>query len=233
MAFLQSREVRDLQANVTRIYDDFVVEAEKIMGNSEQIESELKAMVKEFVNVGFFRSTNDEGPNTVVYRWQGDVKTLLNGFVDDLYNLGEDPATNTLSIYGLAEKLGNDIMDLVNINLDKMAGVNYTVDDAKQALFEAVRAENDEFNRDVIIREMSKMINGVTELYGYEEGVNATQALTDAINWVEHKLRDYSDESIQRIPGRVFVTPMIVLDYVLGLVRFFARGADVGRFLGF
>lgn len=229
MAFLRSREVRDLQANVTKIYDDFVFEAEKILDNKEQIESKLRAMVDEFVDIGFFRDdsaeatpeADDEVVKTkrVVYRWQGDVEAVLQSFLNQLYDLGEDPETNTLSIYGLAEKLGNDVKALVDLNLEKVSGFNYTFDDAKQALLETVKIEENEFSRDVIFREMSKMIDGVAELYGYDERINVTQSITDTMDWVEYKLRDYSDGAIPRIPGRVFVAPMIVLDYVLGQVR--------------
>ena len=221
MAFLRSREVRELQANVTKIYDDFMFEAEKIMDNKEQIEKKLREMVKEFVDIGFYRddSERDLNPDRVLYRWQGDIEPVVRQFMDDLYDLGEDPETNTLSIYGLAEKLGNDVKDLVDMNLAKASGFNYTFNDVKEALYEAVKIHDNEFNRGVIIRETSEMINGVAELYGYYEGINVTRSLTDSIDWVEHKLRDYSDESIQRIPGRMFVAPIIVLDYLLGQVR--------------
>ena len=65
---------------------------------------------------------------------------------------------------------------------------------------------------------MSKVIDGVAELYGYDERINVTQPIHDAVDWIEYKLRDYSDEAIPRIPARMFVAPMIVLDYVLGQV---------------
>lgn len=221
-AFIRSRQIMDLESNATQIYDDFMADARKILDQSDQIQEDLQVMIKDFIQAAFKKRAAGKGvdPKKVqVYAFQGNFETLARRFVEDLGKLGADPETRTLSIYKLADKVIREVTELADRTMKEVTGANYSVASLEADVMDAFMAvSGDAFDRRVIVNELSAMIDGLGELYGYGDEVNTKQTIKSAADWVDARLNDYSDGSISKIPGNVLVAPLILLDYVVGKV---------------
>jgi hypothetical protein len=218
--FMRSDLIRELEANASKVASDFVDEAKKIADQSDQIQSDLRDLIKKAINDNFKEENPSLSFNQSVqaYRWQGDVEGLIREFIQELGNLGKDNQTNTLSIYDLKKKTVEDVKALGNATLGELRGMNYSVSHLGEAIKDAFLANSgDDFDRHTIINELSTMLDGLGELYGYDN-VHTKDAMKSATEWVDARLADYSDGMIRKIPGNVFVAPLIMMDYILGEV---------------
>ena len=231
--FLRSSVIRELRANASKVVSDIVDEAKKIADQSDQIESDLRRLIKNVLDDNFRKENPSLSYNQSVraYRWEGNLEGFVRDLMKELGDLGKDQPTNTLSIYDLKKKIVEDVKALGNRALEDLRGMNYTVDDLEMAIKNAFMTNRgDEFDRHVIVHELSTMLDGLGELYGFDN-VNTKKAITSATEWVDSRLADYSDGRIEKIPGTVFVAPLVMLDYVLGKVKYFLENKthSVGR----
>ena len=222
VGFFKSSRFQATEANVSQLASNFASDVEDIFNRSEKLESDLGAMMKDLVPSSFQRLPTEKlakKQERDVYRWDGDLDLLVRNFVHDLGSLGKDPERGTPSIYELVKDLVQDAAKLANQTVGEVTEGNYTIDTIEDALANTFKgiSDGEDFDRDIVVRELSTMIDGVAKLYKLGD-LDSEELIKSAINWVDDRLLDYSDGSIQRIPAKVFVAPLIFADYILGKV---------------
>jgi hypothetical protein len=215
--FLNSTKVNELEENTSRLISNFVDEAVKVLNNTEHIQSQLEAMVIDFLESGFEKDVAADGRK--VFRWHGDLTKLVSAFLEELKAVGKDPERNTMSVYELSQKLVQNATELADKTMKDMPEGNYSVATIEDVLRDALLGASDDrdFSRRVILREISTLVDKVAFRYGLYD-VNSSSAIQETVDWVDSRLKDYSDGEIRKIPEKAFVAPLILVDYVLGQV---------------
>lgn len=185
---------------------------------SEKMMDGLEAMLKDIAQITFDKESSQA--DSEVFRWKGDFNVLHRTFLEDMRTLGEDPEQNISSIYDLTEKFIMEATELTDRVVQDVSAGNYTFDTIQDAIVEVLRGGNseDEFDRDVIEKEIAALIHGMADLFGAEE-VKADKFVESTLNWIETKLDDYSDGNISSIPGKAIVAPLVLADFVLEKVK--------------
>lgn len=219
MSFIKSSDVRSFQDNVTNIFTRFIGEVESTW-NASEIENDSEKMLKKLIKDAFAKRKIPEGSE--VFHWKGSSDKLIRDFWEDVRSFGGDPERNVSSLYDLTETFVMDAVDFGDKTIKQVTKDEYNVSSLGEAILKALRGgnENDEFDREVIEKEISTLIRGVAELYMVYD-VNAGDFVHKVIGWVQSRLDRYSDGSIQKIPGKAFVSPLILLDFVLEKVCYY------------
>ena len=220
LKFLKSPRFREMQRNTSLIVSDYMDDLSHVFNESSKIESDIGAIIQNFVKTAFKKLPMENVRDQLRqgYRWEGDLDKLSRDLVHDLSTLGEDSETGAPSIYNVTMKFVENVEKLANVAVEEVTRSNYTVESIENALVDIFhRNSDDEFDRDVILGAISTMVNGLSELYDLGEADSA-ETVRSAVNWAEDRLRDYSDGSIQKIPEKAFVAPLIFADYILGKV---------------
>lgn len=223
--FLESSHYGDLVASVSELATNVNANTKQMFNQSVKIEKDLESMIHDLIHAAFQKmpSENVGRQNEIrdIYRLDADLRPLVRNFVSDLGSLGQDPERGIPSIYELAQTFVQNATKLANQTILQATDGGYSAETVQDALFDAFQGINngEDFDRDVVIKEVSTMLAGAAELY--KVGNSDTEAMIkSAVRWIDERLLDYSDGSIQRIPAKVFVAPLIFADYFLSKVSY-------------
>lgn len=224
VSFLESSRYKAFVESVGSLATDVAENAKLVFNQSDEIESDLEAMIKDLIHAAFQRLPSQKvGKNNEmrdIYRLDADLEPIVRNFVKDLGSLGKNPERGIPSIYELAQDFVQNATKLVNQTISEVTDGSYTADSMQNALLSAFQgiSNGEDFDRNVVIREISTMIAGAAELYKLGNS-ETEEMIRSAIRWVDERLLDYSDGSIQQIPAKVFVAPLIFADYIFSKVR--------------
>lgn len=218
LSFLKSRRFRHFQSNVSQLVNDYGNQMTYVFEQTEEIERELGDMIQDFVKSTFEQLPSESVRNQkrAIYRWQGNMNSLVGDMVNKLKVLGGNPDEGLPSFYNVTMKFAEDAKKLANQTLEEVTSGNYTYESIENTISDLFNGiVDDQFDRNVILREVSTMVNGISKLYNLGDA-DTTEAVQSAVNWIDDRLADYSDGAIKGIPSQVFVAPLIFADYVLG-----------------
>ena len=219
VGFLESSRYADLVDSIGELADDVNDNIKLMLNNSDSIEDDLESMVKDLVHAAFQKMPSEsvgmKKETRDIYRWDADVSSLVRMFVGDLGSLGKDTENGTPSIFELAHEFVQNATKLVNQTILEATSGGYTTDTVQDALYNAFQVirDGEDFDRDVVIREVAAMIAKAAELFKLSNS-NIEANIKSAVRWVDERLLDYSDGKIRRIPAKMFVAPLVLADYI-------------------
>ena len=213
ISFLNETKMKEVEVNASQLLSSYVDEAKRTIQSDKTIH-DLERSFRILVQDSFERRTDQEGLE--VFHWTGDINAITEDLWNELRTLGEDPEQDQLPLYALTENFVSQAFDLADRTTKNATNGAYSLDSFQKALISALQGGSyeDEFERDVLEKEISLLIEGVAELFG-ARSVDADDSVHSTMTWIDNRLNDYSDGSVKTVPGKGYVAPLILANFAL------------------
>jgi len=222
VAFLESPSFHDLERMITQMVSDFAGNTSGILKHTDKLEHDVAVMFEELVHSAFQKLPTQKigEQKREIYRWDADLGPTVRSFMWHLGTLGKDEGRGTPSIYEVARTFAQDVSKIANETIFHVTGESYSIRTVEELLTNALSGagNSQDFEREVVVRELSSMFEGVAKLYKMD-GTYSHNIVKSTFDWLDARISDYSDDSIPRIPAKVCVALLVFADHILEKVK--------------